>query len=679
MQLPNRDTAVLAMTLDGDPAALAPIRMVAREAISQAYEVDITAVHVGPDFAPEEILQKKVVLTLRWADKERTFAGYVQEYAPVVGGFREYAACRIKVVPKLWGLSIATDCRIFQEKTAEDILSLVFALAGVESSFKITGAKPTLPYRTQYNESCLDFARRIMEESGWFFFFSHGDSGEEVVVADSNTAFDSLGAIEKDSGLIGSMLPVHGIATAKETTSDYDPVSPTTDLSAEMETKLAQTGLLSIKSFAWPARATQADAATERVKARMEAAEAMSALLQGEGRWPEMVPGCLFEVPDGTRGLPSGTFGIRSVRHEAVDETWLTGTGAASYANTFEAFPEAQPWREPMDTPRPRMDGVHAAVVIGEDDPGGVFTDDLGRVKIRFFWDHRQEATTGDGIWARVVQPWAGKGWGAQFIPRIGTEVACAFMNGDPDYPVVLGGLYNGQDTPIFLKADKDKSGFRSRSFETAAGGGEEFSEFTFNDKKGHEEVFLHAQKDYKVNVENDLKLKVDNCRIVEITKDDTVGIKGKQDYTVKGNQTLVIEEGHRKIDVKKGDQITTLGKGDYKVTTDLGDMKFKAAAGEVMIEAMKSITLKVGANTVIIDMKGVKINGMMLKFKAEMIAQIDSGLMTKMKAGIMTKVESGVVTMVKGGVATLAEGGTATVVKGGAATLVKGGVVMIN
>jgi type VI secretion system secreted protein VgrG len=308
-------------------------------------------------------------------------------------------------------------------------------------------------------------------------------------------------------------------------------------------------------------------------------------------------------------------------------------------------------------------------------------------VKVRFFWDHRQDATPGEGIWARVVQPWAGNGWGAQFIPRVGTEVACAFMNGDPDQPLVIGGLYNGQDAPIFLKADKDKSGFRSRSFDTKAGGAEEFSEFTFNDKKGSEEVFLHAQKDYKINVENDLKLKVDNCRIVEITKDDTVGIKGKQDYTVKGNQTLVIEEGNRKINVKKGDQVTKLDMGNYKLTTDMGNMDFKAAAGKVVIDAAQSITLKVGTNTVIIDTQGVKINGMALKFKATMNAEIESGLMTKMKAGMMTKIESGMMTQVKSGMMTQiksglmtqAEGGAMTMVKSGGLLMLKGSLTMIN
>jgi type VI secretion system secreted protein VgrG len=675
-QLPKRDGAVLSLELEGDAEVLAPVRMTAREGISELYEIEVTAVHVVADFAPEAILHKQVTLTVRWQKTERKFHGYIQEYTPVPSGVRGYPACRLKIVPKLWALSIVNDCRIFQEMTAEDILKLIFADAGLEVTYKINGDNPTLPYRTQYNEGCVDFATRLMEEAGWFFFFDHDASTEKLIVADSNTGLPSIGPIPENIA-VRHMLPIHAAAQAKEKTSDYDPVSPSTDLSGEEASTLKQSGLLALESFVWPARATQPDQVSARMKRRMEAAEAGASLLHGESDWPEMVAGYLFEVPASAIGLPVGKFGIRSVTHNAFDETWLAGSGQAGYGNTFEAFPEPTPWREPMDTPRPRMDGVHSAIVIGGDSDH-VFTDDLGRVKVRFFWDYRGDATPGEGIWARVVQPWAGNGWGAQFIPRVGTEVACAFMNGDPDHPVVLGGLYNGQDAPIFLKSDKDKSGFRSRSFDTSAGGAEEFSEFTFNDKKGGEEVFLHAQKDYKVNVENDLKLKVDNCRIVEITKDDSVAIKGKQDYKVKGNQTLVIEEGDRKVNLTKGNQDTKLDMGNYKLTASMGDIGVKAEAGKISLEAMQSITLKVGSNQVVIDMQGVKINGMMLKFKADTIAQFDSGVMTKMKAGVMTKIESGVMTQVKSGVMVQAEGGALTMVKGGM-LLLKGGLTMIN
>src|SRR5262249_3685070 len=157
-------------------------------------------------------------------------------------------------------------------------------------------------------------------------------------------------------------------------------------------------------------------------------------------------------------------------------------------ANRFAALPVKTTWRQPMLTPRPRMDGIHVALVIGPDGEE-IYTDDLGRVQVRFFWDHRQDQTPDQKCWARVIQPWAGNGWGAQFIPRIGTEVAVAFVDGDPDRPIVVGGLYNGQDAPIYSKADKTKSGFRTRS--SLKGGTSDLNELTFEDKKGSELVFV--------------------------------------------------------------------------------------------------------------------------------------------------------------------------------------------
>ena len=122
-----------------------------------------------------------------------------------------------------------------------------------------------------------------------------------------------------------------------------------------------------------------------------------------------------------------------------------------------------------MVTPRPRMDGVHTALVMGPQSTAAstikcqsgeeIYTDDLARVKVRFYWDWRADSTGSNAVWARVIQPWAGKGWGAQFMPRVGTEVAVAFVDGDPDRPIVIGGLYNGRDSADLPHHRQDQVG----------------------------------------------------------------------------------------------------------------------------------------------------------------------------------------------------------------------------
>ena len=181
-------------------------------------------------------------------------------------------------------------------------------------------------------------------------------------------------------------------------------------------------------------------------------------------------------------------------------------------------------------------------------------------MKLRFFWDHRDEATGLAVVWARVIQPWAGKGWGAQFIPRVGTEVAVAFVDGDPDRPIVVGGLYNGRDTPIYSKADKTKSGFRTRS--SLKGGTSDFNEFTFDDKKGNELIYQQAQKDLKTYVKNDQTLTIDNCRIVTVKKDETVDIQNNQTIKVKQDHSLTVTDGNRAITVSKGDNSAEVSNG---------------------------------------------------------------------------------------------------------------------
>jgi type VI secretion system secreted protein VgrG len=213
LELPDRSGAMLSMTLAGAADKLAPVRMRLREALSEPYEIEVTAVHVGDPFALPDILQKPVCLTLRRHGADRLFNGVVREYAPVPGGLRGYSACILRIVPKLWGLSLAQDCRIFQEKTAQEIIEAILDDGQVtERAFRITGANEALPYRTQYNESGLHFITRVMEEAGWYYFFEQAQAGEKLVVVDANASLVSLGTLPAEGAMIESLNAVHGVA-----------------------------------------------------------------------------------------------------------------------------------------------------------------------------------------------------------------------------------------------------------------------------------------------------------------------------------------------------------------------------------------------------------------------------------------------------------------------------------
>ena len=378
------------------------------------------------------------------------------------------------------------------------------------------------------------------------------------------------------------------------------------------------------------------------------------------------------------------------MHHTVEDSTWISNEGTTSYRNEFEAFLATVNWRQPQVTPHPRMDGVYSALVLGPTTAAGatinmqdgeeIYTDDLARVKVRFYWDWRAEATGSLSVWARVIQPWAGNGWGAQFLPRVGTEVAVAFVDGDPDRPIVVGGLYNGVSAPIYAKTDATKLGFRTRS--SLKGSTSQFSELTFDDKSGSELIFIHAEKDMTTEVEHDEHLTVDNCRVVLVKVDESITVQGKQTITITKDHTFEVTQGNYKATIDQGNSTFTVSTGnhdakistgnstytvstgnhDLKVSTgnltttvstgnhstkvsmgnhdlqvSLGNITVKAAVGSITMEATQGITLKVGGNSIAIDQTGVTIKGIMVTVAGDAMATLKSPLTTVKGDGMLT------------------------------------------
>jgi type VI secretion system secreted protein VgrG len=227
----------------------------------------------------------------------------------------------------------------------------------------------------------------------------------------------------------------------------------------------------------------------------------------------------------------------------------------------------------------------------------------------------------------RVVQPWAGNGWGWQHLPRIGSEVAVCFMNGDPDYPVVIGGLYNGnQSVPFSLPDQKNVSGLRTRS--TTSGGTSDYSELSFDDTAGSEKVLLHAQYDLNVEVEHNETITVQNNRAKKVAQDETVEIDNTQTIKVAQGRSATINAG--------GDSLKVEG-GDHSVEVSTGNIAWKASAGAITGEALQSITLKVGGNSITIDQSGVTISGIMIKISGQAMVQVEGPMTTVSGDGMLT------------------------------------------
>jgi type VI secretion system secreted protein VgrG len=669
----SRASALLAMTSPLGPDALIPLSMSVQEAISQPFQCDVLVASQKGKIDPTQLLNNPVCVTIQQSGSPvRYFNGIVRHMsaegtANAADGTDTYQIYKVIIVPRLWFLGQTMDCRVYEVKSAGDILKLIFQDAGL-TDFSSLPASTSRPYTVQFNESDLHFATRLMEEEGWYYFFQHTSNKNTLVLTNQNTAFTTIpnatfyiGAGSGDAVELLSFTQVAGTTRGKQTYRDYDPANPDTPLLNSQTTVLKTGGATQRDYFRWPALTFDNGTVSDRAKREMEAAEAAAALYEGASHFAGLVPGGKFTIDSQPASPYDGSYVVRSVRHQVTDDTWLTNSGASSYLNHFVAFPAATTWRQPMVTPRPRMEGIHTALVLGQQDGKGaaiksqdgeeIYTDDMARVKVRFYWDYRGEATGPNAIWARVIQPWAGKGWGTQFIPRVGTEVAVAFVDADPDRPIVIGGLYNGRDTPIYAVADKTKSGIRTRS--SLKGSTKQFNEFTFDDKSGSELIFMHAEKDLFTEIENNQTLTVDNCRMVTVKKDETVQIQNNQTITVtqdravtvsKGNSTFDVAEGNHTVTIDKGTQSVTIKgnstfevtQGNHTETLDQGDYSIQISKGKMSVQAQTSIELTVGQSSIKLTPQAITIAAAQINLTGQMKGSFDGGAELDLKGGMV-------------------------------------------
>ncbi len=627
------------MTLSSplDPLVLTPVAFTADEAISAPFSLQIELLCERGDIRAEELLYRPVCLTLHDVDGPvRYFHGLVRQMSRLGPDLRERWGYALDVVPSLWFLMQTADCRVFVNKTVDAILGTLFQDGGVSPvRFRIYGPKRVREYTVQMNETDFVFASRLMQEEGWFYFFEHGESAHTLVITDQNAAFARLdeppmvvNPTADGANDLSAWCPSSATACGQVDLKDYNPQVPDAKLEATEKTVAPVAGGTARDVFRWPALTLAPEEVDRRTRILMEAAEAQAELVEGTGRNPAFCPGCKFMLrPDARSSAAGDPYVLRSVVHRGIEDVTRNSRAPTTYSNTFTAFPAGRPWRDAITIERPLMPGIFTATVLGLDGEE-IHTDELGRVKIRFPWDRRKDSTADASIWVRVIQPWAGNAWGTQFIPRVGTEVAVAFVDGDVDRPVVIGGLYNGnQPYPFTLTEQKTKSGIRTRS--TPNGASSDYSELCFDDAIGRELVSFQAQKDLKVRVKNNETASIGGSRTTYIGQDRSTTID-------KGDDTLELKHGSRSVRIKEGSLSTRL---------DMGDVSVKADLGGITLEAMQSITLKVGDNSITIDQTGISIKGMMIQAEAELIAAL-KGALTQINADALLTLKGGLMTL---------------------------------
>lgn len=559
------------------------------EAISKIFTFQLELLSEDHNIDVNNILGQKVTITLNLPEGQtgqRYFNGYINRFKqlPGIGRFARYQA---EMVPWLWFLTRTTDCKIFQKEAVPDIVEKIFRQFNFQDFERELQQKhQAWDYCVQYRESACNFVMRLLETEGIFFFFRHEKNRHILVMADSPGAHKPLepmkttyeyvegSGYKQEESRVDSWLIDHDLRTGRYAVKDFNFETPSSSLLVNIDSSIKVADNQVYERYDYPGGYENRDEGDKYVRMRMEEEEAEHATIQAEGNCRHFTPGFRFELTGHNRRDQNKQYVITSITHDAsIGGNFPDNTDASDhhYRNRFSCIPYAVPFRPGRHTPKSIVHGTQTAIVVG---PKGeeIHTDKFGRVKVQFHWDRYGKMDENSSCWVRVSHPWAGKGWGAVSIPRIGQEVIVDFIEGDPDRPIITGRVYNAETMPPYdLPADGVVSGIKSSTHK-----GKGYNEMSMNDTAGKEKITIHGQYDMATTVEHDLSMMV-------VGGNETRTVKaGTQAITVKGNTSLTVQAGDRIVNVT----------GSYKCDT----------TSEINLQAPSKITLTCGGSTIVME-----------------------------------------------------------------------------
>jgi type VI secretion system secreted protein VgrG len=601
----------------------------------------------------------------------RYFHGIIAQMEHV-GAAARFAVYRVVLRPWLWLLTRTHDCRIYQDKSVPDIIKELFRDNGfTDFEDKLSGTFAPRTYCVQYRESDFNFVSRLMEEEGIYYHFKHEKTKHTLVLANARSAHATVvnyetvpyraageeGIYERE--VITEWRETREVETGTYVHTNFDFEKPRTSL--EARSKLASKhDKADFEVFDYPGRHLEAKDGETYAKIRREELQVPYQRYAGKGNPRAIGVGNLFSLGDHPRQSLNKEYLAVAARHDLASAQHELGVQQQHpgyrFGSELDAIDSKRPFRPQWLSRKPLIRGPQTAMVVG---PSGdeIYTDKYGRVKLKFHWDRYGKSDGKDSCWIRVSHAWAGKKWGQIYLPRIGQEVIVEFLEGDPDRPIVTGRVYNADQMPPYdLPANQTKSTLQTRS--STKGDDKTYNELRFEDKKDSEEVYFHAERDFNRVVENNDTLKVgfekksDGNQTIDIFNNQTITIggtganDGSQTLTILKDRTTTLKQGNDTLTIKTGNRTTNIDTGNDTLTLKTGNRTTTLKLGSDTLEAMQKITLKVGANKIVIEQAGITIEGITIKIKAT---------------------------------ATLEAGSPMTTVKGDGMLTLKGGIIMIN
>ncbi|KVD75235.1 type IV secretion protein Rhs [Burkholderia ubonensis] len=589
------------------------------ESLSMLFDMQLGLASRNQNIELKQMIGQPVTVSLQLTNalgssEVRYFHGYVTHFAHVGtdGGLASYTA---SVRPWLWMLSRRVDSRIFQEQNVQDILGKVFSQYGKLASYEFRVSRTVKPYSycTQYRETDLNFALRLMEQEGLFFYFEHTEDGHKLIVTDMSTHAKPIdgqvalryatGEALDDEGVITQWVAQRQLSsdTVSMKTFDYKVPNARRYVSGDTPIEQGQVDHYEVYDYVGLHGFDSTDRGEELARFRLEALAANGKAFSGATNSRALAPSRYFELTDhydaGSTNQEDRQFLITAVRHHGVNN-YQSNEGSASYSASFQCIRKKIPYRPTLSISRPLISGPQTAIVVG---PKGeeIYTDHLGRVKVQFHWDRLGQKNAGSSCWVRVGQPWAGGGFGAIQIPRIGDEVVVTFLDGNPDRPLIISRVYNAQNMPPWaLPANATQSGFLTRSSKGASAANA--NAIRFEDMKGQEEVWIHAEKDQRIEVEHDESHWVGNDRSKTVDRDETTQVHRNRTETVDGNETITIHQNRtervdQNEDISIGANRTEKVGGNDAVTIDGFREETVALAKAESIGLAKALSIGAG------------------------------------------------------------------------------------
>jgi type VI secretion system secreted protein VgrG len=613
------------------PDALLLVGFAGHEAISQlfSFQLDLLA-EKQTDIPFEQILGQKMTINLTLPESpstKRHFSGICIRLTQS-GQDNTFTSYRAEVVPEFWLLTKKAQSRIFQQLTVPDILKQV--LAGLDVSYRqLGGTYYSRDYCVQYRETDFNFASRLMEEEGIYYYFKHQANSHRLILADtsanqpklpdpSTIIYEGVLGGTREEDRIRDWEKTQELRSGKYTLFDHCFELPHQHLEAmqkiqanisvgQVNHQLNVDNNDQLELYDYPGAYAQrydgvdpgggdrsgdlqhiSEDNKRTVGLRMQEEAAPGLVIRGTSNCRHFVCGYAFTLQRHFNA--DGKYLLTGVRHAGrLPGNYRAGGAGESYSydNQFTCIPFEIPFRPRRLTPKPFVQGTQTAVVVGP--PGEeIFTDKYGRVKVQFHWDRRGQSNANSSCWIRVGALWAGNQWGTIHIPRIGQEVIVDFEEGDPDRPIITGCVYNAQMMPPYkLPECKTKSVIKSHS--TLGGAPDEANELTFEDQKGSEDIYFYAQKDSHRVVKNADDLQVGGKQTINV-KDSIKMVAGTSDITRKPN-------GYG------GGAGMAMGGGGMGGAMEL-------TTGTIELDAGESITLKVGESSITINEQGISITG---------------------------------------------------------------------